>query len=159
MGLFHILPIRSIYTARQRSYGKVIFWVLSVCHSVSVHRRIPFDHCGSVQICSLGYPAPAHIGTCSNSFTWEIGQLAFDWEAFLLFHENICFRSTLYCFFYTFKVFISQVNTGLQLGLVTVSLAAPVFGFVDHVYLHYLWYVLMCGLFTPRSLIADANAN
>ena len=42
--------------------------------------------------------------------------------------------------------------------LVTVSLAAPVFSFVDHVFLHYLWYVLMYGRFTSHSTITNANA-
>ncbi|XP_076442910.1 cardiolipin synthase (CMP-forming)-like [Babylonia areolata] len=36
--------------------------------------------------------------------------------------------------------FISKVNTGLQLSLVAFSLAAPVFGFVDHVLLQVLWW-------------------
>ncbi|KAL8601551.1 hypothetical protein ACOMHN_003817 [Nucella lapillus] len=36
--------------------------------------------------------------------------------------------------------FISKVNTGLQLSLVACSLAAPVFGFVDHYALQMLWW-------------------
>ncbi|CAL4082870.1 unnamed protein product, partial [Meganyctiphanes norvegica] len=34
---------------------------------------------------------------------------------------------------------ISKVNTAIQLGLITASLAAPVFDFVDHTALHILW--------------------
>ncbi|XP_069788527.1 cardiolipin synthase (CMP-forming) [Narcine bancroftii] len=37
--------------------------------------------------------------------------------------------------------FISKVNTAVQLVLVAASLAAPVFHFVDSVFLHTLWYV------------------
>ncbi|XP_032882119.1 cardiolipin synthase (CMP-forming) [Amblyraja radiata] len=37
--------------------------------------------------------------------------------------------------------FISKVNTAVQLVLVAASLAAPVFQFVDSVFLHTLWYV------------------
>ncbi|PRD36883.1 UNVERIFIED_CONTAM: putative cardiolipin synthase [Trichonephila clavipes] len=33
------------------------------------------------------------------------------------------------------------VNTGIQLTLVAASLAAPVFNYVDHLCLHYLWYI------------------
>ncbi|XP_042898005.1 probable cardiolipin synthase (CMP-forming) [Parasteatoda tepidariorum] len=36
---------------------------------------------------------------------------------------------------------ISKINTGIQLALVAASLAAPVFSFVDHFYLHVLWYI------------------
>ncbi|KAK7103760.1 hypothetical protein V1264_018596 [Littorina saxatilis] len=36
--------------------------------------------------------------------------------------------------------FISKLNTALQLSLVAFSLAAPVFGFMDHVCLQALWY-------------------
>ncbi|XP_044729789.1 probable cardiolipin synthase (CMP-forming) [Chrysoperla carnea] len=36
--------------------------------------------------------------------------------------------------------FISKVNTAVQLTLVATTLAAPVFGFVDHTALHVLWY-------------------
>lgn len=41
----------------------------------------------------------------------------------------------IFCFFF-FKA-----NTVLQLALVGCSLAAPVFGFVDHPHLQYLWWV------------------
>ncbi|XP_078412553.1 cardiolipin synthase (CMP-forming) isoform X2 [Cetorhinus maximus] len=37
--------------------------------------------------------------------------------------------------------FISKVNTAVQLVLVAASLAAPVFQYVDSVFLHTLWYV------------------
>eukprot|EP00128_Syssomonas_multiformis_P009311 Colp12_sorted_trinity150504_noHs@15503 len=37
---------------------------------------------------------------------------------------------------------ISKINTALQLGLVGVSMCAPVFGFVDHLYLQYYWYLV-----------------
>ncbi|XP_077992609.1 putative cardiolipin synthase (CMP-forming) [Glandiceps talaboti] len=36
---------------------------------------------------------------------------------------------------------ISKVNTNVQLVMVAASLAAPVFGYVDHPYLHALWYL------------------
>ncbi|CAL1271667.1 unnamed protein product [Larinioides sclopetarius] len=36
---------------------------------------------------------------------------------------------------------ISKINTMIQLTLVSASLAAPVFNYVDHMYLHILWYV------------------
>lgn len=36
---------------------------------------------------------------------------------------------------------ISKANTAIQLGLVAVTLAAPVFNFVDHAALHALWYM------------------
>ncbi|GFS55861.1 cardiolipin synthase [Nephila pilipes] len=36
---------------------------------------------------------------------------------------------------------ISKINTGIQLTLVAASLAAPVFNYVDHLFLHYLWYI------------------
>ncbi|GAB1601366.1 uncharacterized protein LOC115217421 [Argonauta hians] len=36
---------------------------------------------------------------------------------------------------------LSKVNTGIQLTLLAVSLAAPVMGFVDHLYLQALWYL------------------
>lgn len=36
---------------------------------------------------------------------------------------------------------ISKINTGIQLTLVAASLASPVFNYVDHLYLHYLWYI------------------
>nr|XP_037274619.1 probable cardiolipin synthase (CMP-forming) isoform X1 [Rhipicephalus microplus] len=36
---------------------------------------------------------------------------------------------------------ISKANTAVQLGLVAATLAAPVFGFVDHGALHAFWYV------------------
>ncbi|XP_076031736.1 putative cardiolipin synthase (CMP-forming) [Oratosquilla oratoria] len=35
---------------------------------------------------------------------------------------------------------ISKVNTAIQLGLITASLAAPVFAFTDHYLLHALWW-------------------
>ncbi|XP_060687056.1 cardiolipin synthase (CMP-forming) [Hemiscyllium ocellatum] len=37
--------------------------------------------------------------------------------------------------------FISKVNTAVQLVLVAASLAAPVFQYVDSVFLHCLWYI------------------
>ncbi|XP_055348815.1 probable cardiolipin synthase (CMP-forming) [Paramacrobiotus metropolitanus] len=37
---------------------------------------------------------------------------------------------------------ISKYNTGLQLLLVVVTLAAPVFNYVDHPVLHGLWYIV-----------------
>ncbi|CAH1262733.1 CRLS1 [Branchiostoma lanceolatum] len=37
--------------------------------------------------------------------------------------------------------FISKVNTGVQLGMVTFSLAAPVLGYVEHPLLQALWYL------------------
>lgn len=51
----------------------------------------------------------------------------------------------IFCFF-------SKANTVLQLALVGCSLAAPVFGFVDHPHLQYLWWVtfLHCN-FTSRE--------
>ncbi|KAF8765158.1 Cardiolipin synthase (CMP-forming) like protein [Argiope bruennichi] len=36
---------------------------------------------------------------------------------------------------------ISKMNTMIQLTLVSASLAAPVFNYVDHIYLHILWYI------------------
>ncbi|XP_055948264.1 probable cardiolipin synthase (CMP-forming) [Argiope bruennichi] len=36
---------------------------------------------------------------------------------------------------------ISKMNTMIQLTLVSASLAAPVFNYVDHMYLHILWYI------------------
>lgn len=36
---------------------------------------------------------------------------------------------------------ISKANTAIQLGLVAATLAAPVFGFVDHSALHAFWYL------------------
>ncbi|KFM80215.1 putative cardiolipin synthase, partial [Stegodyphus mimosarum] len=36
---------------------------------------------------------------------------------------------------------ISKANTLIQLSLVAASLAAPVFSYVDHLYLHILWYI------------------
>ncbi|OWF37586.1 cardiolipin synthase (CMP-forming)-like isoform X1 [Mizuhopecten yessoensis] len=36
---------------------------------------------------------------------------------------------------------LSKWNTGLQLCLIAASMAAPVFGFVDHLYLQGLWYL------------------
>lgn len=38
-------------------------------------------------------------------------------------------------------LFCFKANTVLQLALVGCSLAAPVFGFVDHPHLQYLWWV------------------
>ncbi|PFX17710.1 cardiolipin synthase (CMP-forming)-like [Stylophora pistillata] len=38
--------------------------------------------------------------------------------------------------------FLGKANTVLQLALVGCSLAAPVFGFVDHPHLQYLWYTV-----------------
>ncbi|CAH3046310.1 unnamed protein product [Porites evermanni] len=40
---------------------------------------------------------------------------------------------------------LGKTNTVLQLALVGCSLSAPVFGFVDHLYLHYLWYTVACS--------------
>jgi len=40
---------------------------------------------------------------------------------------------------------LGKANTVLQLALVGGSLAAPVLGFVDHPYLHYLWYTVACS--------------
>ncbi|XP_068681626.1 cardiolipin synthase (CMP-forming)-like [Montipora foliosa] len=40
---------------------------------------------------------------------------------------------------------LGKANTVLQLALVGCSLAAPVAGFVDHPYLHYLWYTVACS--------------
>nr|XP_033793143.1 cardiolipin synthase (CMP-forming) [Geotrypetes seraphini] len=39
---------------------------------------------------------------------------------------------------------ISKMNTAIQLILVAVSLAAPVFNYVDSVYLQVLWYITAC---------------
>lgn len=36
---------------------------------------------------------------------------------------------------------LSKMNTAIQLGLVAATLAAPVFGYVDHYALHCLWYL------------------
>ncbi|XP_060082970.1 cardiolipin synthase (CMP-forming)-like [Ylistrum balloti] len=36
---------------------------------------------------------------------------------------------------------LSKWNTGLQLSLIAASMAAPVFGYVDHIYLQGLWYL------------------
>uniref|UniRef100_A0A336MPK4 cardiolipin synthase (CMP-forming) n=1 Tax=Culicoides sonorensis TaxID=179676 RepID=A0A336MPK4_CULSO len=36
--------------------------------------------------------------------------------------------------------FISKVNTAIQLTALGVSLGAPVWNYIDHPYLHYLWY-------------------
>ncbi|XP_033734541.1 cardiolipin synthase (CMP-forming)-like isoform X2 [Pecten maximus] len=36
---------------------------------------------------------------------------------------------------------LSKWNTGLQICLIAASMAAPVFGYVDHVYLQGLWYL------------------
>lgn len=41
--------------------------------------------------------------------------------------------------------FLGKANTVLQLALVGCSLAAPVFGFVDHPHLQYLWYTVACS--------------
>jgi len=38
--------------------------------------------------------------------------------------------------------FLSKVNTALQLALMGASVAAPVFGFVDHIALQGLWYIV-----------------
>jgi len=40
---------------------------------------------------------------------------------------------------------LGKANTVLQLALVGCSLAAPVFGFVDHPNLQYLWYTVACS--------------
>ncbi|KAJ7379898.1 cardiolipin synthase [Desmophyllum pertusum] len=40
---------------------------------------------------------------------------------------------------------LGKANTVLQLALVGCSLAAPVFGFVDHPHLQYLWYTVACS--------------
>ncbi|KAK6635805.1 hypothetical protein RUM44_001059 [Polyplax serrata] len=48
--------------------------------------------------------------------------------------------------------FISKVNTGVQLVLVGTTLAAPVFGYVNHSFLHFMWYV------TAASTIAAAGS-
>ncbi|KFB48918.1 AGAP000843-PA-like protein [Anopheles sinensis] len=36
--------------------------------------------------------------------------------------------------------FVSKLNTAVQLVTVAVTLGAPIFGYVDHAYLHGLWY-------------------
>ncbi|XP_027048353.1 cardiolipin synthase (CMP-forming)-like [Pocillopora damicornis] len=41
--------------------------------------------------------------------------------------------------------FLGKANTVLQLALVGCSLTAPVFGFVDHPHLQYLWYTVACS--------------
>lgn len=46
--------------------------------------------------------------------------------------------------------FISKVNTAIQLTALGVSLGAPVWNYMDHPYLHYLWY------FTGFTTIAAA---
>lgn len=43
--------------------------------------------------------------------------------------------------FCSVHLFCFKANTVLQLALVGCSLAAPVFGFVDHPHLQYLWLV------------------
>ncbi len=43
--------------------------------------------------------------------------------------------------FHSLHIFFKQLNTALQLGLVTATLGAPVFGYVDHMALHLLWFV------------------
>ena len=74
----HTLSHLSVITAGQWSCGKVMFSVVSVCHSVHMGEGSLCDRCGPVQICSLGDPLapalllPGHTGTqtCSNMFTW-----------------------------------------------------------------------------------------
>lgn len=46
--------------------------------------------------------------------------------------------------------FISKVNTAIQLTALGASLGAPVWNYIDHPYLHYLWY------FTGLTTIAAA---
>lgn len=46
--------------------------------------------------------------------------------------------------------FISKVNTAVQLAAIATSLGAPVWGYVDHVALHSLWY------FTGVTTVAAA---
>ena len=41
--------------------------------------------------------------------------------------------------------FVLQYNTGVQLALVLATLGAPVFGYVDHTALHWLWYGQFCS--------------
>uniref|UniRef100_A0AAG5DBM8 cardiolipin synthase (CMP-forming) n=1 Tax=Anopheles atroparvus TaxID=41427 RepID=A0AAG5DBM8_ANOAO len=40
--------------------------------------------------------------------------------------------------------FVSKLNTAVQLVTVAVTLGAPIFGYVDHAYLHGLWYLTGC---------------
>lgn len=54
--------------------------------------------------------------------------------------------------------FISKVNTAVQLATVAITLGAPIWNYVDHFYLHALWYVT--GLTTVAaaiSYIVDKN--
>lgn len=46
--------------------------------------------------------------------------------------------------------FISKVNTVVQLAAVAISLGAPVWNYIDHPHLHYLWY------FTGATTVAAA---
>lgn len=64
---------------------------------------------------------------------------------------------------------LSKVNTAIQLSLLGLSVAAPVFGFVDHVFLQTLWYITAsttilsaCGYVRERNNVikilgADSN--
>ena len=103
-----------------------------VCYSVYLSvclQGVQYDHCELVQTCSLRGTAPdlfklVCLGKQAVGLRLR-GLLVISWKHLFSL--------------YTTLFIITQVNTGLQLGLVTVSLAAPVFGFVDHVFLHYLW--------------------
>lgn len=46
--------------------------------------------------------------------------------------------------------FISKVNTAIQLAAVAISLGAPIFDYIDHPHIHYLWY------FTGFTTVAAA---
>lgn len=53
---------------------------------------------------------------------------------------------------------ISKWNTGMQLVLVATTLAAPVFGYVDHPILHVMWYVgRLVFLFVSMPSLKQVN--
>jgi len=42
------------------------------------------------------------------------------------------------------NVIFLQLNTGLQLSAVSSAICSPIFGFVGHPYLNYVWYQVYC---------------
>ena len=62
---------KSVFTARQRNYGKIVFSVVCVCHSVHSGGPSPplpvyAPHCTEFPPCRVP-PTPGHVQTCS---TW-----------------------------------------------------------------------------------------
>ena len=92
-----ICTIHNCFNARQRSCGKVIFSVLSVCHSdiLSVHRGSCTGswHCSpttgssiSTHLCTGPSPTPSrHVKTCST------------WNFLYGYPPRHCYLCSMYC--------------------------------------------------------------